>query len=93
MNCSSILFTRHAVQRMFERKLSRDGVKSIVLEGEIIQSYPNDKPFPSYLILGYHNRNALHVVVGKNEESSECIVVTVYRPNTEKWSDDFKRRQ
>jgi len=44
MECESFEFTRHAVQKMFERDISITIVKQVVKKGEVIQSYPNDKP-------------------------------------------------
>ena len=55
MKFISIEFRLHAVQRMFERKISDNDVKNIVISGKIIEEYPKDVPLPSYLILGFIN--------------------------------------
>ena len=93
MECSSIQFTRHAFERMFERALSPDVVRRIIREGEQIASYPDDKPLPSVLILGFEAGDPVHVLVAKNLQSNECIVVTVYRPDPALWRDGFKTRR
>jgi len=47
-----VLFSGHAVRRMFERGLSKDDVLGIVRDGEVIADYPEDEPYPSYLQTG-----------------------------------------
>jgi len=78
---------------MFERALSPDVVRRIVGEGEQIASYPDDKPLPSALVLGFEAGIPVHVLVARNPQSNECIIVTVYRPDPALWRDDFKTRR
>jgi hypothetical protein len=47
-----LIFRVHAIQRMFQRRISEEEVKQVVATGEAIETYPTDKPFPSRLILG-----------------------------------------
>ena len=42
----------HAVKRIFERGISRNCVSELIRTSEIIESYPDDTPFPSCLIMG-----------------------------------------
>lgn len=49
----NFVFRVHAVQRMFERKITEDEVKKVITTGKIIAKYPDDQPFPSKLILGW----------------------------------------
>jgi hypothetical protein len=37
---------------MMERDISREAVKDVLLNGEIITNYPDDKLYPSALFLG-----------------------------------------
>jgi len=46
---STMKFSSHAIQRMFERGFQKDSVAKAVRDGEIIQEYPNDKPYPSVM--------------------------------------------
>ncbi len=93
MDCSSVRFTRHAFERMFERSVAPEAIVRIIREGEIIASYPDDQPFPSVLILGFNYEEPLHLVVARDPASGTCFVVTVYRPNPVLWSTDFKTRR
>ena len=93
MDCSAIRFTRHAFERLFARAVPPDSVIRIVKEGEAIASYPDDVPFPSVLMLGYELDGPLHVVVARDPKTGVCFIVTVYRPELDLWSDDFKTRR
>lgn len=42
----------HALERMMKRGISREIVKHVLLEGAIIEDYPDDRPFPTALFLG-----------------------------------------
>jgi hypothetical protein len=55
MKCDSILFSDHSVSQMFKRDISIDEVEYVLASGEIIKEYKEDKPFPSYLMLGIIN--------------------------------------
>ena len=60
--------------------------------GEIIEQYPDDFPFPSCLILGISVKNEyIHVVVSMNEE--KIYLITAYIPTSDKWEADFKTRK
>jgi len=87
-----IVFRTHAIQRMFQRRIDEKDVRSILETGETIESYPDETPYPSRLILGLLGKRPLHVVAADNAADNETIVITVYEPEQDKWSPDFKRR-
>lgn len=91
--CTSVKFSGHALRRMFDRKLSTEEVIFTIQAGETITGYPDDKPYPSELRLGWVNSKPVHVVVAQNQENSECYVITAYVPSPEIWCDDFKIRR
>ncbi len=93
MNCERIVFSGHALQRMFERGLSGDDVRSVLRDGEEIVSYPDDTPYPSCIMLGFMEDRAVHIVVAQEENTRTCYVITVYRPDLDLWESDFKRRR
>ena len=86
------IYREHAIQRMFERDIFEEDVENTINNGEIIEEYLDDKPYPSYLILKYFDSKPLHVVFAINKETNETIVITAYYPDKEKWSNDFKKR-
>jgi Domain of unknown function (DUF4258) len=91
--CRTLIFSRHAVIQMFARSISTDAVSTAVRIGEVVEEYPNDKPFPSVLLLATVEGRSLHVVLAQTAEQMECIVVTVYEPDPKIWDTDFKRKK
>jgi hypothetical protein len=78
--------TEHADEEAQDDRLSFDEILASVLDGEIIEEYPDDKPFPSCLILGETaDGEPVHSVWAYNEEIRWAVLVTVYRPDAELW--------
>jgi len=78
---------------MFSRGIGPDAVERVVAEGEEIAAYPEDVPYPSYLVLGFIGGEPVHVVVARHPATGRCIIVTVYWPNPKQWSEDFRTRR
>jgi hypothetical protein len=89
----NLIFTGHAVRQMFQRKITKDEVRSVIEKDEVIADYPDDKPFPSKLLLGFSDGRPLHVVFAYDSLHETGYVVTAYVPEQKLWSDDFKRRK
>ncbi|WP_414579707.1 DUF4258 domain-containing protein [Anabaena sp. CCY 9402-a] len=47
MYCQNLIFSRHAIQQMFYRRISKQEVESVIGYGEIIEENPDDQPFPN----------------------------------------------
>jgi len=91
-NEKSVRWTGHILERIFRRGISMDDVRNALTNGEIIEQYPNDYPFPSCLVLGYTKTGkALHIVCGSNE--TELWLITAYIPNITVWTEDLKKRK
>ncbi len=88
-----LVFRVHAIQRMYERNISEEEVRQTITAGEVIEAYPDDTPYPSRLVLGWHGARPLHVVVADDAADQVNIVVTVYEPTKDEWDADFKRRK
>ena len=63
MNCDHVMFTGHAVQRMFERRIQKGQIRDLLESGEVIAEYPNDVPLPSSLLLGFLGDRPIRMVV------------------------------
>lgn len=48
-----LVFRVHAVRRMAERRVTVDEVRAALVQGETIEDYPDDTPYPSRLVLGW----------------------------------------
>lgn len=89
---SAIKWSAHCLERMQERDISREDVLVCVDQGEIIEDYPDDYPFPSCLIFGHTiAKKVIHVVVGTDGNSA--YVITAYYPSTSKFEADLKTRK
>jgi len=93
MECKEVKFTGHALRRMFERGIGVDDVLAVVTSGETIADYPEDTPFPTYLILGFVKSRPIHIVVAKDGLKKTCHIITAYPPDPAQWKADFKTRR
>jgi len=68
-------------------------VQQAIDNGRIIEKYPSDKPYPSYLVYGRSSKDRpIHVVCAWYQEDETAIVVTVYEPDPARWIECEKRR-
>ena len=89
---SNIKWAKNCLERMQERDISINDVKSCLQTGEIIEYYPDDFPHPSCLIYGRTLENKiLHIVVGT--DNSTLFFITAYFPSTDKFEADLKTRK
>ncbi len=42
----SLLFRAHALERMFERRVTVEEVRLVLETGKKIENYPHDRPYP-----------------------------------------------
>ena len=88
-----IRITDHADEETQADDLIFDEVFISVFQGEIIEKYRDDKPFPSCLIYGdTFNGNPVHSVWAYNKENQWAVLITVYRPDPQRWINWRKRR-
>ncbi|HEY9152057.1 MAG TPA: DUF4258 domain-containing protein [Anaerolineales bacterium] len=87
------IYRVHAVQRMFERKISEKKVRAALEAGDMIEDYSAEMPEPSKLILGFQGKRPFHVVASENAGGNEITVITVYVPDADKWKKDFRSRK
>jgi hypothetical protein len=52
---TKLIISAHALQRMFERYIDPAVIEKAITFGEEIKSYPDDKPYPSRLVLYFVN--------------------------------------
>ena len=88
-----ILFTKHALEKVLERSIAIQTIIDIIENGEIIKSYYQDKPLPSYLILGYTKLGEpIHIVLALDNNQGKVWIITVYRPDDDLWDSSYRRR-
>lgn len=88
-----ILWTYHVNMRLRGRHVTRREILDAVDTYEIIESYPEDKYLPSYLVLAKHGGSAFHVLFATDVENDNVTVVTAYRPDPKEWNPDLRTRR
>jgi Domain of unknown function (DUF4258) len=74
-------------------RLSFDEIFFSVFRGEIIEQYPDDKPYPSCLVYGAtFSGEPVHSVWGYNRDNRWVVLITVYRPDPGRWVNWRSRR-
>ena len=59
-------FAEHALLEIDNDDLEIEDVMSVAQTGTVIENYPTDKPYPSYLALGWFGKIPVHVVLNEN---------------------------
>lgn len=94
INARRFRVSEHADEEAYNDSLAFDEIYASVWEGEIIEQYPDDMPYPSCLIYG-RNKNGvpIHSVWAYNIETKASVLITVYRPDPDRWIDWKQRRK
>lgn len=79
--------------RLKGRFISRTDILDSVHEFEIIEEYPEDKYFPSYLVYSKHKGNFFHILFAIDIIEDNVRIITAYRPDLFEWKEDFKTRR
>ena len=86
-----VLMTKHVQIRCEERRISIFDIRNCIMHGKIIRQYEDDKPYPSFLLLGIDiGEKFLHVVASYNDGYAH--IVTAYHPDSETWNEDFTKK-
>lgn len=89
-----VRITDHADEEAEADQLTFDEVYFSVFHGEIIEDYPNDKPYASCLIYGQtFGDDPVHSVWAYNEVNQWAVLITVYRPDPKRWINWRERRK
>lgn len=87
-----IRWTNHVIVRLLQRNITQSDIEIAIKNGEIIEEYENDYPYPSCLVYGINlNNEVLHVVCGLSE--IELWIITAYYPDNTEWENDLKTRK
>ena len=89
---NNIEWRKHSLERMLQRGISCQNVKDVLLKGEIIEHYKNDKPFESALFYKKIDK-PLHVVASLDKNEIKIYVITAYIPDNSHFLEDLKTRK
>ena len=88
-----ILWPYHVNMRWGQRFISRETIINAAGSYEVVEAYPEDKYFPSYLLLGRVGEEVFHALFGADVDGHHVRVVTAYYPSPEEWETDLKTRR
>jgi len=78
--------------RLKERMINRDMVLQSIDFYEIIESYPDDRYLPSYLVYTRISSTVLHILFAVDTKNDNVRVITAYFPDPDQWDEIMKRR-
>ena len=89
----AVVLRIHAARRMLQRRILMGEIEHVLDHGDEIETYSDDTPFPSRLMLGAPSGRPLHVVAADDPAADITYVITVYEPDPTKWDAGFRRRK
>lgn len=82
----------HAMQRLLDRGYTYADIKDIILNGDLIESYPKSKPHPKCLIMAHLGNEPTYVSVAYDQKNHYAYIITVHGYDPDKWSDPWTRK-
>ena len=84
-------YSQHADDERMEEDLTFAEVEEALLNGEIMERYPDSGRGESCLVVGFAGRTPIHAVCGWRGE--KLVIITVYIPRRPKFVDPWTRRE
>ena len=88
-----VRWTYHVSMRLQQRRLSAEMLTDAVASFEVIESYPDDKYLPSFLIRGKSDPNVFHAQIATDLTGNNVRIVTMYLPEPDEWDDGLRVRR
>jgi len=91
----NVRISEHGYDELAEDHIVAREVLGGLSDAAVVEDYPDFSKGPAVLVLQYDHRNEpIHVVWGiPRGHSSPAVLVTAYRPNPRRWSEDFLERR
>lgn len=85
----SFMLSAHADQEAADENIDIAEIYDAILDGEILERYPDTGRGESCLIVGFAGERPIHIVCGQRRES--VVVITVYIPKPPWFEDPWTR--
>lgn len=88
-----MVWTYHIGRRLEKRTIGRSAIVASTDTYEAVESYPDDKYLPSYLVLARHEGEAFHALFGADIDHRNVRVITACRPSSDEWEAGLRTRR
>ena len=90
-----VRISEHGYDELADDGLSAREILATVANAELLEEYPDFPKGPSVLVLGrLQDGRPVHAVWGIPKGNvGPAVLVTAYRPDSERWSADFRMRK
>ena len=86
--------TRHARDRKNERGVEEGEIMGAILNGEVIERYPQATPYPKCLFMHeVRPGRPLYISCAYNEQRQQARIITIHWFDEDKWIDWRTRRR
>ncbi len=92
---SEVVISVHGYEELEADELKVRDIVAGINSAEVLEYYPDFHKGPCILVLQQDTeKNPVHVVWGVSKGTkTPAVIVTAYRPNPAKWTNDFRRRK
>jgi hypothetical protein len=89
-----IAWSVHAVRKLRLDGLKKNDVEISLRKCEIIEDYSmQGRPLPGCLVLSFIDSEPIHAVIAIDEPYDRMFIITVYKPSSARWQNDWKTRK
>ena len=89
-----VLWSTHAVKKAWEAGFRTEHVEQALRKCSVIEDYHAwGRTLADCLVLSFINSEPVHMIIAIDPDFDRIVLVTLYRPSTERWEHDWKTRK